>query len=158
MHPNIIPLSKNANTAIPRSYSSIPEYDTIKGWAKCGGAGDLYYHAMSAWLASRQTVGNVYDIYMSGVRYEAELDRFLELSRGSTMTAESRRTRENATLFRSLLIKEVDYLAGKVNTVLLPERPDKTETILPSPSLLPTPSIRSIVADVTMGFRERVAA
>ncbi|MBK6725074.1 MAG: hypothetical protein KBF83_13205 [Pyrinomonadaceae bacterium] len=156
MNPKIIPLRNNVNAAIPRPNSSLPEYDTLKGWATCGGAGDLYYHAMSEWLTSRQTVGNVYDIYMSGVRYEAELDRFLDLSRGSTMTAESRRTRENATLFRSLLIKEVDYLACKVNTVA--QSRDEKERTLPSPVAWPTRSIRPIVSDATIGFRERVAA
>ena len=158
MNTKISQFENNGNAATPRPHVNETEYDARADWAECSLAGDIYYRAISAWMASRQTVGNVYDIYMTGVRYEAALDRFLAQSLSSPITVESRLNCEGARLYKSLIAKEIDYLAGKLNTAS--ESEPALEVIEPWTPVVPKPSVRpaQIVADVTAAFREKMAA
>lgn len=152
------PFENNGNAATPRPLHCQTEYHARADWEECSLAGDIYYRAISAWMASRQTVGRVYDIYMTGVRYELALDRFLAQSLSSPITVESRLNCEGARLYKNLLVKEIDYLAGKLNTAS--ESEPALEVIEPWTPVVPTPSVRpaQIVSDITLAFREKMAA
>ena len=149
------PFDTNGSSTTPRPHLSETEYDTRAGWVECSLAGDIYYRAMSAWMTSRQTVGKVYEIYMTGVRYEAALDQFLAQSLSSPITVESRLNCEGAELYKTLLVKEIDYLAGKLNTTS-----ESEEVTEPWSPVVQIASVRptQIVSDVTLAFREKMAA
>ncbi len=152
------PIDSEGRAATPRPHPNETEYDTHAGWVECSLAGDIYYRGISAWMASRQTVGKVSEIYMAGVRYEAALDRFLAQSLSSPITVESRLNCDGARLYKTLLVKEIDYLAGKLNTASesnpTRRRVEPWPPIVQKPKLLPA----QIVSDVTVTFREKIAA
>lgn len=152
------PFDTNESAATPRPHVNEIEYDTHAGWVECSLAGDIYYRLISSWMASRQTVGTVMDIYMAGIRYEAALNRFLDLSLGAPITVESRLDRAGAVLYRTHLEREIDYLAGKLN--MAPESEPTLEVIEPWPPIVQKPMLRLVQrdADVTVGFRETMAA
>lgn len=152
------PFDTNGSAASPRPHVNDTEYDAHAGWVECSLAGDIYYRIMSTWMASRQTDGNVYDIYMAGLQYEAALDRFLELSISAPITAESRLNRAGALLYKSHLTRDIDYLAGRLNTAAEGEL--ALELIEPWPPIVQKPSATplQIDADVTVTFREKIAA
>ena len=144
MNTKISPFENNGNAATHRPHVNETEYDARADWAECSLAGDIYYRAISAWMASRQTVGKVYDIYMTGVRYEAALDRFLAQSLSSPITVESRLNCEGARLYKSLIAKEIDYLAGRLNTASDGE--PALEVIEPCPPLAANTIVRASLA------------
>ncbi len=152
------PFDNDGSAATPRPHFSDTEYDTHAGWVECSLAGDIYYRIMSTWIASRETAGNVADIYMAGLRYEAALNQFLELSLSAPITAESRLNRAGAAQYKAHLEKEIDYLADKLNAG--PEDELVLKEIAPSPPLIQRPMLlpAQIVADVTVGFRAKMAA
>lgn len=152
------PFDNEGRAAIPRPHPIETGYDAHAGWIECSLVGDIYYRGISTWMASRQTVGKVIDIYMAGVRYEAALDQFLTLSLGSPITIESRLNCEGARLYKNLLVKEIDYLAGKLSTVS--ESNPTHRGGEPWPPIVQKPTLwpAQIDSDVTVTFRERIAA
>lgn len=152
------PFDNEGRAAAPRPHPIETEYDTRAGWVECSLVGDIYYRGISTWMASRHTVGKVIDIYMAGVRYEAALDQFLTLSLGSPITVESRLNCEGATLYKNLLVKEIDYLAGKLNTAS--EGNTTHRAVEPWPPIVQKPTLvpEQIDSDVIVAFREKIAA